>query len=319
MLRRSTVVLCVIIAACTAGASGIEPSSTAPSSSSTTTTTLAPTTTETAPSTTAITEATTPTSTLPAAQESLLYDHWLGSFTYGPEDIRIDVHAPEERSNHPIAITIHGGGWYGGRLDSMGQLADGLAARGFVVFNATYRTLARGGDFPSMVEDVACAVAHARDHALDYSTDDSSFTIIGHSAGAHLASLVALSPGTFGAVCPIDGVVDDFVGLAGSYDTDAYAFLLEPFFGVALTDDPELWASGNPLRRVVDADPDLDVLLVHGTVDQLVPVSMSESFLLALEPHVRTARLSLLADAGHGEVNAPRLVGDLIAEFVAGQ
>ncbi len=275
-----------------------------------------PTTTETSAAPTTTAAVPTTETTLAEPVEQIIYDYWKGSFTYR-DGLRIDVHAPKDRSNHPIAVLVHGGGWYGGRLDSMGYLADGLAARGFVVFNASYRTITQGGAFPAMVEDVACAVAYARAHALDYSTSASHFTLVGHSAGAHLSALVAFSPATFGGECPgADLPVDAWVGLAGSYDTDAYAFLLQSFYGTSLSEDPTPWNEGNPYTYIDQISPDLDVLLIHGTADELVPVGMTENLYLAVDQAGGSAILKIVAEAGHGEVTSPRVVGDLIAAFV---
>lgn len=307
-MRRVLLVMTVALAACSAsGADEAASTTIAPTSTASTSRQATATAPSTIPGTT--------TTTVP--RELVLYDYWKGSFTYG-EGIRIDVHAPEVRSNHPVAVTIHGGGWFTGDLDSMGFLADGLAARGFVVFNATYRTLSRGGTFPSMVEDVACAVAYARDHALDYSTTADHLTLIGHSAGAHLSALVALAPQEFGTACEgADQSVDAWVGLAGSYDTDLYAFLLEPFFGVRYADDPELWAQGRPHTYVSDAPEDVDLLFVHGDADELVPVGMSEDLYLAADRAGLEAQLQVLPGIGHGEVNSPRVVADLVTELVS--
>ena len=277
-----------------------------------------PTTTENfiAPTTTTDLAVPTTETTLAQPVEEIIYEYWKGSFIYR-EGIRIDVHAPVDRSNYPIAVLVHGGGWYGGRLDSMGYLADGLAERGFVVFNASYRTITQGGAFPAMVEDVACAVAYARDRALDYSTSADHFTLIGHSAGAHLSSLVAFSPITFGGEClGADLPVDAWVGLAGSYDTDAYAFLLQSFYGTSLSEDPTPWNRGNPYTYINQISPDLEILLIHGTADELVPVGMTENLYLAVDQAGASATLKIVSDAGHGEVTSPRIVGDLIAAFV---
>lgn len=286
-----------------------EASTTAPATSTTSSVTETPTTTTAPPPP-------GPTTTSQPVEE-ILYEHWKGSFQYR-DGLQIDVHAPDDRSNHPIAITVHGGGWFAGQLDSMGHLADGLAARGFVVFNATYRTIARGGSFPGTVEDVACAVAYARSHALDYSTTASHFTLIGHSAGAHLSSLVTFSPATFGGACAgAANGVDAWVGLAGSYDTDIYAFLLRPFFGTALAEDPIPWRAGNPYTYVNEVDPSVELLFIHGDADEIVPTSMSENLYLAAELGGASATLRIISGAGHGEVNSPRLVGDMIAELAA--
>lgn len=300
-------VFVLVLAACSGSA--VDATTTSTTASSTTAPSAPP-----SSVTTTITDPATTTTTTP--RELLLYDHWQGSFTYG-EGIRVDVHAPEVRSNHPIAVTIHGGGWFTGDVDAMGFLADGLAARGYVVFNATYRTVSRGGSFPSMVEDVACAVAYARSHALDYSTTADHLTLIGHSAGAHLTSLVALAPTEFGTACDgADQPVDAWVGLAGSYDTDLYTFLLQPFFGVPFAEDPDLWSQGRPHTYLTSAPDDVDLLFIHGDADELVPVAMSEDLYLAADRAGLPAQLQVLAGIGHGEVNAPRAVAGLIDDFV---
>ena len=311
--------LVVVLAAC----SGSDSTATTITSTAAPTEPRVTTTTSTTPTTSSFPDSQAPATTPPPPGsatttepvEEILYEHWQGSFEYG-DGLRIDVHAPEDRSNHPIAITVHGGGWFAGQLDSMGHLADGLAARGFVVFNATYRTIARGGSFPGTVEDVACAVAYARDHALDYSTTASHFTLIGHSAGAHLSSLVAFSPTTFGGECAgAERGVDAWVGLAGSYDTDVYAFLLRPFFGTAFAEDPAPWRAGNPYTYVNEIDPSLELLFIHGDADEIVPIAMSEDLYLAADLAGASASLRIIPGAGHGEVNSPRLVGDMIAEL----
>jgi acetyl esterase/lipase len=310
----------VVLGACSAPATGAVTSDPAPTVTAAPSTTGASTTTTptTPPTTTGTTDTTTAT-TLPPPVEELLYENWRGSFRYG-EDLRIDVHAPAERSAHPIAVLVHGGGWFGGRLDSMGHLADGLAARGFVVFNATYRTIAQGGMFPGTVEDVACAVAYARSHALDYSTSADHVTLIGHSAGAHLSALVALAPSVFGTACEGGSEqVDAWVGLAGPYDIETYAFLLPRFFGATLTADPDTWRQGNPFSYLDSPSAGLRLLLVHGDADELVPLAMTEGFYLALDRAGAAVTLHVVPGAGHGEVNSPRVVGDLIADFVTGQ
>ena len=47
---------------------------------------------------------------------------------------------------------------------------------------------------PAHVEDAAHAVAWARTHAAEYGGDPQKLFVIGHSAGAYLAALLALDP-----------------------------------------------------------------------------------------------------------------------------
>jgi acetyl esterase/lipase len=226
------------------------------------------------------------------------------------------VHAPDERGPWPVVVTVHGGGWYIGDRLSMGLLADGLAARDAVVFNTSYRTVSEGGSFPSTVDEIACAVSYARAHAAEYTTTPERVVIVGHSAGAHLAAVVATAPGEFGGACGAPSVVDGFVGLAGPYDISRFSGLLLPFFGVSILEDPETWSAGNPLDRAATA-PDIPYLLLHGDLDELVPVGFSEDFAEALEQEGLDVTFEVIPGADHGVLNAPVVVADRIIEFAA--
>jgi acetyl esterase/lipase len=302
----------LVVGACSMSAPAAPaPTTKGPTATATPATTVATTSTTAAPTTTV--PATTTTAT---AIGSAVHDHLVSSEEYLP-GLAVDVYAPAEVGDWPVIVTLHGGGWYGGDLDSMGLLADGLADRGAVVFNATYRRAAQGGMFPGPVDDVACAVAYAAANAGPYSTSTAAPVVVGYSAGAHLGALVTMAPeGTFGAECP-DPVppVAGFVGLAGPYNVELLAFLLEPWFGVSPSDDADLWARGNPLTYSA-ASPDIPYLLIHGDADQLVPLAFTTELQDALEDAGRSVQFELIARAGHAEVNDPRVVGDLIAEFV---
>ena len=229
-------VLSLTLAACGADAATTDPSAPVASDPPTTTT---PTTSPVsqpdpeveAPETMSDAEVPDPVEPLP---EEVRYDHFVRTDTItvgqppAEHDIEIDIHAPEEIGPWPVVVTVHGGGWFGGNRTSMGLLADGLADRKVVVFNTSYSTISRGGTFPGMVDDVACAVQHARIHASEFTSTPRLVTIVGHSAGAHLASLVAYAPAEFGRACP-EGPMqgpDALVGLAGPYDISALDFLL---------------------------------------------------------------------------------------------
>lgn len=299
----------VLVAACAS-----EPAASEGPESQTTTpppvTTTAPpdeTTTTVVPSSTTFTERTGP------SREELVYDHFVGTFEFS-DGLELDVHAPEERGPWPVVVTVHGGGWFVGDRRSMGLLADGLAARNAVVFNTSYRTISVGGRFPDTVDEIACAVSYARLHAEEYTTTPGSVVIVGHSAGAHLAALVATAPGEFGGACGAPSNVDGFVGLAGPYDVARFDGLLGPFFGAPRADDPETWRAGNPLERAATA-PDIPYLLLHGDIDELVPVGFSEDFADALTRAGLDVTFEVIPGADHGLVNAPVVVADRIVRF----
>lgn len=106
----------------------------------------------------------------------------------------LDLFAPKEGEGHPIVVMIHGGGWKGGdkRLGaSSATKAQFFVARGYVFASINYR-LSPEVKHPAHVEDVAAAIAWIHDHAKDYGGDPDLLFVMGHSAGAHLAALVAV-------------------------------------------------------------------------------------------------------------------------------
>jgi acetyl esterase/lipase len=285
-----------------------------PSPTPTTTSTAPPTTSTTAPDSSTTTGAQTPIEPDP----TLLYSNYIRTATYA-DGLELDIHAPAETGPWPVVVTIHGGGWFVGDRSSMGPLADGLASRKAVVFNATYRTLTLGGSFPGMVDDIACAVQFARNTAPEFTTTPELVTIVGHSAGAHLASLVAYAPGQFGQDCPEGPSIspDAFVGLAGPYDISQLGGLLTPMFGVPPEENPELWAAGNPFSWIGES-PDIPTLLLHGDADRVAPIAFSEELADALENAGRDVTFEVLTGRDHADANAPRVVGDRIAAFLSG-
>jgi acetyl esterase/lipase len=325
MLQRRLLVataFALVLTACGAGTARVETTTPPASTVATpaTTTTDAPPATS-APPTTGAQDTTTTTtaqsaSTVGEPDPTLLYSNYVRTESYG-NGLELDIHAPEEVGPWPVVVTIHGGGWFIGDRQSMGSLADGLASRKAVVFNATYRTLTLGGTFPGMVDDVACAVQFARNAASEFTTTPETVTVVGHSAGAHLASLVAYAPGVFGQECP-EGPMrspDALVGLAGPYDISQLGGLLTPMFGVPIADDPELWASGNPFSWIPDS-PDLPTLLLHGDADRVAPIEFSEELAGALEAAGRDVTFEALEGRSHSDLNSPRVVGDRIAAFL---
>ncbi|HSK05996.1 MAG TPA: alpha/beta hydrolase, partial [Acidimicrobiia bacterium] len=160
-------------------------------------------------------------------------------------DIGLEILVPEGEGPFPATVLVHGGGWVGGSPVLMRDLARFLTGEGYLTVNAPY-TLSNGiAGYPIAVDDVACAVRYAAAHP----DGDGTVALVGHSAGAHLAALVALDGGRYGESCPLPDPVSPgrFVGLAGPYDVARLGPFLLPFFGAGPDEDPGIWAEGNPL------------------------------------------------------------------------
>ena len=128
----------------------------------------------------------------------------------------MDVYAPTGARDLPVVVFFYGGGWDSGSREVYGWAAQAIAARGFVVFLPDYRIVPQVR-FPSFIEDAAAATARAGDLARDYGGDGARLAVAGHSAGAHLATMIALDRRYMQAVGRPD-LIKAAVGLAGPYD-----------------------------------------------------------------------------------------------------
>ncbi len=227
----------------------------------------------------------------------------------------VAIFAPETKHAYPVVVMFHGGGWFGGSSLSTAPLAEYLADQGVVVFNSTYRT--SSGGFPESFDDVACAIRGARVEAADYTTTPDEISVVGHSAGAHLASVIALAGDEFGSQCASAGsaTVDAFVGLAGPYDPTLYRQVLPSFFGTRFENDPAPWEAGSAYTYLGN-NPTIEVLLMHGGADELVPISSSQLFSDALAEAGYEVEFVEVEGAPHQALRDPNVVGPKVLEFL---
>jgi len=105
----------------------------------------------------------------------------------------LDLYAPKDAKKLPVLMMIHGGGWRGGDKGNppVGEnLARFYCGEGFILVSVNYR-LTPAGKHPANIQDVAKAVAWVHDHVAEHGGDPERIAVMGHSAGGHLAALVA--------------------------------------------------------------------------------------------------------------------------------
>jgi acetyl esterase/lipase len=194
----------------------------------------------------------------------------------------------------PVFVYIHGGAWVIGDKREQGlPLLYELARRGWVTVTINYRLSPRA-TWPDHIVDCKRAVVWVREHIAAYGGDPGFIAVSGGSAGGHLSSLLALTPGDAdfqpgfeGAdasvdVCvPFYGVYDMTAGRGTSrYDAGLLSLLERRVFKRRLADDPAVFEAASPLHRVnADAPP---FFVIHGTNDTLVPVADARTFVAAL-------------------------------------
>jgi acetyl esterase/lipase len=131
--------------------------------------------------------------------------------------LRLDVYAPEGAGPFPVIVFIHGGSWASGDKDEYAFVGAALASRGFVTVIPNYR-LVPGVRFPSFIEDCARAVRWTADHVGEYGGDAARLVLVGHSAGAYNALMLALDARYLRDAGVDAARVRGVAGLAGPYD-----------------------------------------------------------------------------------------------------
>ncbi|MGF7147922.1 acetyl esterase/lipase [Sphingomonas zeicaulis] len=176
----------------------------------------------------------------------------------------------------PVLVFFYGGGWSAGERRHYGFAARAFAALGFTVVVPDYR-LVPAIHFPAFVEDAAAALRWVAHHAALHGGDPERILLAGHSAGAHIAVLVALDSG-YARAAGIDArAIRGVAGLAGPYDFFPFD-VPASIAAFARAPDPRLTQPIHFARR--DAPP---VWLATGTADTVVRPRNSQALAAALQ------------------------------------
>lgn len=107
-----------------------------------------------------------------------------------PTSLSLDIYQPREVEQAPVMIYVHGGGWSKGDKQAVGEKPAYFESKGWLMVSVNYRLLP-AGRHPVNVQDLAQAITWVEQHIADYGGDPDQIYLMGHSAGAHLVSLVA--------------------------------------------------------------------------------------------------------------------------------
>ena len=198
----------------------------------------------------------------------------------------LDVYWSQARASNPrpVIIFIHGGGWTEGDKARAKEKAAWFTSKGYIWIAANYR-LSPAVKHPAHVEDVAAAVAWTHKHVANYGGDPNRIFVMGHSAGAHLAALVAsderylsahgLSLNDIEGSIVLDTGAVDIVGVtprAGS----TLPKIWEQAFG-----PKSKWADASPLSYVAEAN-NLPPFLLFTTQGRKAAAAGNDRFAAAI-------------------------------------
>jgi arylformamidase len=176
---------------------------------------------------------------------------------YGKDKLqRLDVYAPRGAKDAPIVAFFHRGEWSKGDKSEAAYKPKFLNENGVVFVSANYR-LSPAVKHPAHVNDVAAAVRWVYGHAGEFGGSRNKIVVMGHSAGCHLVTLLALDPRYLEEVklrpSDLRGVV---AWSGGAYDLVAKVKaggMYGPYIKQAFGDSEAAWRDASPVAHVGDA------------------------------------------------------------------
>tara|TARA_A100001391_G_scaffold139233_2_gene97484 strand:- start:624 stop:1604 length:981 start_codon:yes stop_codon:yes gene_type:complete len=246
---------------------------------------------------------------IPKAVLNKLDEHLDVTFAkYGDRTLELDIFRPKNAPEElPAIVCIHGGGWRKGAKINHRKVAQALAAQGYVTASIDYR-LSEEATFPAHILDCKAAVRFLRANAGKYGIDPDHIGAIGHSAGGHLAALLATSAGVeelegdggnseyssaIQAVVPMGGQTD-FMSERNRHKS-ASAEIWQQFMGGSQDEVPKAYRLASPLSHLDKNDP--PVWLITGERDD--PSTRAESLRKKMDELGIPNGLTIIKDAPH--------------------
>lgn len=185
---------------------------------------------------------------------------------------QLDVYLPLARAQPgPVVVFFYGGSWTTGERATYKFVGEALASRGIAVVVADYR-LSPQVRYPVFLQDCALAVRWTFDHLIDLGGDPRQVFVMGHSAGAYNAAMLALDARWLAGAGLKPARLAGWIGLAGPYD---FLPIVNPDARVAF-EWPVTPVDSQPLVHASAASP--PALLLAARSDTLVnPVRNSEA------------------------------------------
>ena len=221
---------------------------------------------------------------------------------YGPDLLQTTLLFESAGSTKRQVVLIHGGCWSNQYTRAhITPLASALADAGFTVWVPEYRRVGDvGGGWPGTYQDVAAAINFVADQVTEPPT------VVGHSAGGHLALLAAADP---------DVAVAGVIGLAAITDLSIYGqqegscpAMVRELMGASYTDSPEHYRAASVLSSAVT----VPAHLIQGSLDRIVGEDQLAGF--------GSNQIVRIPDAGHFDLIHPESTAfDILVDLLSSQ
>jgi acetyl esterase/lipase len=209
-----------------------------------------------------------------------------------------DLRLPAATTPHPVLVNIHGGFWRNKYdLTHAGHLCAALTRHGIATWNLEYRRVGDdGGGWPGTFRDILDGYRFVAQIAHKYKLDPHRIMIMGHSAGGELA--LALASRESAKAISLAGVLD----LHRAWELRLSNNAVAEFLGGPPDRVPEHYLEADPMQLKVRQEQ----WLVHGTIDDIVPVALSRHYYEQKKKKGEQVHLLELENANHFDLIDPR-------------
>ena len=246
---------------------------------------------------------------------------------------------PDSPVRYPCIVFVQGSAWTFPDVNYEIPQLSAFAQKGYVVATVTHRDATKGHPAPAFLEDVKTAIRFLRANAEQYRIDPKRVGIWGTSSGGNTALLVGLTgddpayrtdeyPEQSDAVrtvvecfgpADVPGLFNGLKELAeaqGIADQLENNPLMTGLFGADPAEQQRRMSAMNPAEKVVPGKDYPPFLLIHGTVDPVVPYSQSEDMARRLcAADVHTEMICVEGAEHEGTFWSQQLL-DMIADYL---
>jgi acetyl esterase/lipase len=205
---------------------------------------------------------------------------------------KLDLFVPVGAKDYPVLIYVHGGAWRSGSKNLYVALGRAFARHGIGTVIINYR-LSPKVKHPAHAEDVAKALAWVDGNIANYGGDRENITLMGHSAGGHLVSLLATDPAYLKAEKLEPANIRGVISVSGLYRIDPASELTIHAFGT----DPAACKQASPITHVSGKLPPF--LIVYAEHDYELFDRQAIAFHAALQKNGTAATLLKLTHRNH--------------------